>query len=162
MLDYQVQRCSRRCASSQRELEPGETFYSVLVPDGDEIVRRDYAVDAWQGPPDKALGWWKSRIPTARDNKVHWAPNDVMLHYFVELAERPEKADIRYILALLMLRRRILRLEETETDADGRQVLVVYCARHESEHRVTVVQPAAEQVELIQEELAQLLFADAN
>ena len=31
MLDFEVQRCTRRCAATDRELKPGETFYSTLV-----------------------------------------------------------------------------------------------------------------------------------
>ena len=42
---------------------PGETYYSVLVAEGAELKRYDYAADAWQGPPAEAVGWWKSQIP---------------------------------------------------------------------------------------------------
>ena len=36
-MDYEVQRCSRHCAESGRELAPGEAFYSVLVAEGAEL-----------------------------------------------------------------------------------------------------------------------------
>ncbi len=31
MIDYEIQRCTRHCAASGRELVEGETFYSVLL-----------------------------------------------------------------------------------------------------------------------------------
>jgi hypothetical protein len=157
-----VQRCTRRCAASDRELKPGETFYSVLVSDGADVVRYDYAADAWPGAPEGTLGWWKSQMPDPQAHKLHWAPNDVMLHYFEQLASEPEKEDTRYVLALLMLRRRVLRLEQTQTDDQGRETMTLYCAKKESEYHVTVADPNDERIGQIQDELAQLLFAKAT
>lgn len=162
MIDFEVKPRGRRCAKTDRAFEPGEAFYSVLVSEGSDVVRYDYAADQWEGPPEQAVGWWKSQIPDQSANKVQWAPNDVMRHYFQQLEENPEKTDVRYILTLLMIRRRLLRLEETETDDNNRQWLVVYCPKQEASFRVPVTQPDAAQVEAIQEELAQLLFATAT
>ena len=66
MIDYEVQRCTRHCAATGRELQPGETFYSTLTAEGSQVVRHDYSVEAWQGPPEGVLGWWKSHMPRAR------------------------------------------------------------------------------------------------
>ena len=162
MIDFEIQRCTRRCAKTQREFKPGEPFYSVLVPDGAEIRRHDYSAEAWDGPPEDAVGWWKSQMPDANAHKMHWAPNDVMLHYFQQLEGQPGKEDIRYVLALLMIRRRIVRLEATETDPQGREIMVLYCPRGEVEYRVPVTAPAGPRVDEIQQELAALLFADAS
>jgi hypothetical protein len=161
-MDFEVQRCTRRCATSDRELKPGEDFYSVLVAEGAEVVRYDYAADTWSGAPEVALGWWKSQMPDPQANKMHWAPNDVILHYFEQLANEPEKEDTQYVLALLMLRRRLMRLEETETDEQGHETLVLYCPKKETEFKVRVSDPDTVRVGEIQEELAQLLFAKAS
>lgn len=162
MLDFEVQRCTRRCAETARELHPGEEFFSVLVSRGADVVRFDYCNEAWQGPPDDALGWWKSQMPSPHSNRVNWAPNDVMLHYFEQLEGQPEKIDVRYVLALLMVRRRVMRLEETETDVDGTELLVLFCPRNENEYRVAVAAPSPARIEEIQNELSQLLFADGG
>jgi len=53
---------------------------------------------------------------------------------------------------------RIVRLEDTEHDDEGREVLVVFCPRTEMEHRVPVVMPDEERAQKIQDELVQLLF----
>ena len=73
LLDFEVQRCTRRCAATDRPLEPGELCYSVLEAEGAEIVRKDYCGDAWSGPPEKVIGWWKSRIPEPTAKKVKLA-----------------------------------------------------------------------------------------
>lgn len=162
MIDFEIQRCSRRCATTDRELHPGEAFYSALVPQGSEVVRTDYSEEAWQGPPEGTLGWWKSRMPDPKANKLHWAPNDVMLHYFEQLEAVPDKQDIRYVLALLLVRRRVVRHEETENNEQGNQRLVLYCPRNENEYRVDVATPTQSRIKQIQEELARLLFAKAD
>lgn len=163
LTDFEVQRSTRRCAVSDRELQPGEWFFSVLVADGGNVVRRDYATESWTGPPGEHLGWWKSRVPDAASRRFQLAPNDVILQYFTELETVPEKADVRYVLALLMIRRRIVRLEETERDVGGCETLILYCSRNETEYRTAVVASlAAERIRAIQDELAQLLFADGE
>ncbi len=162
MLDFEIQRCTRRCAKTDRELHPGETFYSVLAAEGAVVVRRDFCDEAWEGPPEGAIGWWKSQMPEPNARKFHWAPNDVMLHYFEQLEGQADKQDVRYVLALLMIRRRVVRLEDTETDDTGREVLVLYCPRNENEYKTAVVMPDDQRAAEIQEELAQLLFANAE
>lgn len=161
MMDYEVQRCTRHCAATGRQFEPGETFYSMLVVEGAQVVRHDYAPEAWQGPPHGVLGWWKSQMPARDAHKLHWAPNDVMLHLFEELEPQPELQDMRYVLALLLIRRRVLRLEESEIDEQGRESLAVYCGKNEQTYQVLVATPTEERTDAIQEELAKLLFADA-
>jgi hypothetical protein len=157
MTDYEVGRPTRHCAASERELQPGESFYSALIRDGTELRRVDYATEAWQGPPEGSVGWWKSQIPEPGARRPHWAPNDVMLEFFDELADQAEQEDVRYVLALLLVRRRVMRLEETERDAAGGETLVLYCPRREETYHVPAVQPSAERVDEIQEQLAGLL-----
>jgi hypothetical protein len=85
-----------------------------------------------------------------------------MLHFFEQLEQQPGREDVRYILALLLLRRRVLRMEREDGDAQGRQLLVVYCPRRETSYQVLVAVPEEARVQQIQDELAQLLFAHAT
>ncbi|HYW78744.1 MAG TPA: hypothetical protein VE890_04170 [Thermoguttaceae bacterium] len=156
-MDYEVQRCTRHCETSGRDLAPGESFYSVLIAEGAELRRHDYSVEVWQGPPQGAVGWWKSQIPDQSARRKQWAPNDVMLHFFDELGRQPDKRDMRYILSLLLVRRRVMRLEESETDEQGREMIVLYCPRRDATYKVLAATPDEARAEAIQEELAKLL-----
>jgi hypothetical protein len=161
VLDFDIQRCTRRCAALDRELAPGETFYSVLVPRGADVVRQDYSREAWQGPPENALGWWKSQMPDASGvKKATLAPSDVLLQYFEQLESDPTRQDLRYVLALLMVRRRIMRLEDTERGETGLETLVLACARNEAEYRTPVAVPSEERAAEIQRELEKLLYSE--
>jgi hypothetical protein len=162
MIDYEVQRCTRRCAATGRELAPGEEFYSTLAAEGSQVVRHDYAPEAWHGPPAGVLGWWKSHMPEKVAKKLQFAPNDVMLELLETLEEQPAQKDMRYVLSLLLIRRRVVRLESVEQGAAGEEVSILYCARRDTTYRVETRMPSDERITEIQAELAQLLFADAG
>lgn len=157
MTDYEIQRCSRRCFVTGLDLKAGETCYSAVLADGAAVVRRDYSAEGWTGPPEGAIGWWKTTVVDPNAGRLHWAPNDVMLNYFERLAEDPTAEDARYVTALLLVRRRIARVERTEQDASGRNVVVLYCSRNETEYRVAEVMPTPERAAAIQQQLAELL-----
>jgi hypothetical protein len=160
-MDYEVQRCTRRCAKTHRVLEPGENYFSTLIVEGAKVVRYDFAEEAWSGPPDGSLGWWKSRVPTGESKRASWAPSDVMLDLFDELEHQADKQDLRYVLALLLVRRRVLRLEDTVHAEPGVEQLVVRCPRRETTYRLAVMDPSEARVQVIQDELA-ALFMDGG
>lgn len=160
-MDFEIQRCTRHCAISGRELADGEVFYSALFAKGADVERLDYAADAWTGPPENALGWWKSRMPERDAKKPRLAPRDVLLQLFRELESVPEAQDMRYVLSLLLVRRRVLRVETEQRNAEGFEVITLYCSADETTHEVTAVVPDEERIDQIQDELARLLYADA-
>lgn len=157
MLDFDVKRCTRRCATTEREFKPDETIYSVLLPEGSHVVRYDYSQEAWEGAPEGAIGWWIGKMPSADSKKVSWAPNDVMLHFFRQLEGQEDKVELRYVLSLLMIRRRILREEATNRNDAGEEVITVHCPQDDSQHQVIVRLPAPQQAVQLQEALSQLL-----
>lgn len=170
LVDFEVQRCTRRCAATDRALEAGEICYSQLEVDGANVIRKDFCEGAWKGAPETALAWWKSRIPDLNANKVKLAPNDVLIEFFERLAEEPLQQDMRYVLALLLIRRRVLRLESpvdllggqnAEGELSG-DLLHVYCPKRDASYDVPAHMPDSARIDEIQRELSQLLAAGAE
>jgi hypothetical protein len=156
-MDYEVQSFTRHCRATGREFSPGEMYYSVLVAEGAELKRYDYAADAWQGPPAESIGFWKSQAPDKIGHRKHWAPNDVILQIFDELARQPDKQDMRYVLTLLLIRRRVFRLEEQKLDPKGNELLTVYCPRRDATYTIPAVVPDQSGIDEIQRQLSALL-----
>jgi hypothetical protein len=171
LLDFEVQRCTRRCAATERALEPGDVCYSVLEIEGAAVIRKDYCGDAWNGPPEAAFGWWKSRVPEPTAKKIRLAPNDVLLELFEKLADQPEQQDLRYVLALLLVRRRVLRVDvahersnvdPTNQASRAAETMTLYCPKRESTYEAFVAMPSRERIDEIQQQLSDLLIADAQ
>jgi hypothetical protein len=59
------------------------------------------------------------------------------------------------------VRRRVLRLEDTERDGDGHEIMVLYCPRTSQEYRILVAPPDDARAQEVQERLSRLLYADA-
>jgi hypothetical protein len=156
-MDYELQHVARCCSVSGKEFQPGEMYYSTLVEEGMQLKRLDYSVEAWPGPSPESLGWWKSQVPDRNNKKKHWAPNDVMLDFWDGLADQPARQDIRYVLTLLLIRRRVFQLEEETTDEAGCEVIVVYSGRRDETYRVPATAPEPLRIQQIQDELASLL-----
>ena len=160
-MDYDVHRPSRQCAHCDRVLAEGEIIYSALVSQGAELLRQDYCLPCWSNPPENCLGWWKAETPRQDAKKPHQTPTEALLELLALLADRPEQADMRFVLALLLVRRRVLRLEQTERQADGEELLTLYCPRDESLHTVPGRWPTAERAAQIEAQLNEILFAPA-
>jgi hypothetical protein len=136
---------------------PGETFFSVLLEEAGNVKRLDYAAEHWTGPPDTFLGWWKTKVSAVNEKKTRLAPNDVLINLFEELALQPENAELRYVLALLLIRRRLFRYEREEENENGDKTLVVYAIKENAAYEVPVVMPNGEQLEIVQKKLAELV-----
>jgi hypothetical protein len=168
LLDFEIQRCTRRCAATDRTMEPGEVCYSVLEVRGADIVRKDFSKQAWSGPPAEAFGWWKSRIPEPSAKRIKLAPNDVLVELFEQLADRPDSEDMRYVLALLLVRRRVFRLEAPamqfgkQSAAADVETVTLFCPKRETTYEVSAVTPTGERIEEIQQHLSELLIAGAE
>lgn len=156
-MEFDIQRCSRQCAKSGRLIEPGEEYYSILTNDSGTVVRHDYATEAWEGPTGDYVGWWKAQLPGGNSRKPTWAPNDVMLDLFTQLEQHPDQADTRFVLSLLLVRRRVMRLDGYERESDGREVALLHCPRNSNDYRIPSVKPSPQRMQAIQDKLASLL-----
>lgn len=107
--EYKVSRCSRRCCVEDRGLRDGEWYYSVVIEEGEELIRRDYSAAAWKEPPPGTIGWWKSRMPEAGTRKMVLAPEPVLIDQLRRMEADESQGALRYLLALTMLRRRVVR-----------------------------------------------------
>jgi hypothetical protein len=172
LLDFEVQRSTRRCAATDRPLEPGDECFSVLEVQGAEVVRKDFCREAWTQPPASAFGWWKTRIPESVAKKIKLAPNDVLLELFDKLADSGAHDDMRYVLTLLLVRRRVFRLEaapqspsrhvEQQPLEAATETMFVYCPKRDTSYHVPMAMPDGERIDEIQQQLSDLLIAGAE
>ncbi len=160
MPDFEIKSCSRKCTATQNEIGRGQTYYSVVKRDDDDnLVREDYSEAAWEGPPDECVGWWRSEIPALESGRVYWAPNDVLYAYFDEVLKQTHQPERAYVMALLLIRRRLMKLEHTKSDEHGKR-MVLKSSRHESLLEIPEMKLTPQQIKSLQEELGEHLFTD--
>jgi DNA-directed RNA polymerase subunit K/omega len=153
----EIPRPSRICSVTNRELQPGEVFFSVLIEEKDHVKRLDIAAESWTGPPPEFLGWWKTRVPSNNDKKIQIAPNDILLNLFEQLALQPDNTDMRYVLALLLIRRRQFRYEREEEDEKGQKKLVVYAIKENITHEIPITVLDRKRIDEVQKQLSLLI-----
>ena len=112
-MDYQFRTIGKKCAKTGTELVPGSTCHSVLVEENGELLRFDYSDEGWAGPPPGTVGMWKSVVPKPAEPKRAPLDTNALLSCFEQMTEAgdPSQEKLRYILALLLLQKRRLRLD---------------------------------------------------
>jgi hypothetical protein len=155
----QVQPPTRKCAVSGRELAAGERVYSALTEEAGAFVRRDYAADAWPGPPPAAVAHWAGRVPATQAARKPTFNEELLLDCFHHLAGRADadRAAFRYVVALLLMRRKRLKFEDAVTRPDGSSVLILRDARGGGRHEVPDPRLTDAQTEAVQAEVFRLL-----
>lgn len=137
MTEFDVARAGGRCFVTGREILPGEVFYSALLEGPQGFERRDYSADAWTGPPDGSLCHFKTRLPLKEAQKKTFVDTEALVAFFERLAgtEDPLRCRFRFVLALMLLRKRVLKYERTIRE-DGEEVWEMRLMRDRSLHRV--------------------------
>lgn len=158
MIDYDIQTNTRRCTLTGRELQAGERFYSVLVDEAGKFARRDYSSEAWQGPPPGVFSFWSGRVPANQDTRRPRIDDDLLTDCFQRLEGQtePGRLSFRYVIALLLMRRKRLKFEEVQTEGDL-EVLCLRCARTRALYRVTNPRLSEAEMSAVQEEVFRVL-----
>lgn len=177
--EYKVSRCTRQCHAQNRPLRDGEWYYSVVLESGDDYARRDYSAESWEGPPEGAIGWWKNRMPSSDKKKMVLAPPGVLLDLLRQMSEFPGKAKSRYLLALMLMRRRVVRPASktesplkteadpesdanTESEEPQQELLRVEVVADGSLIEIPVCQITRSESETVKAELDELLYCEAE
>lgn len=175
LADFKVNRCSRRCHALSRPLRDGEWYFSVVIEDGDELIRRDYSAEAWTQPPEGTVGWWKGRMPLAGTRKLVLAPDPVLVDLLRGLGDSVERRPLRYLLALTLLRRRVVTSIVTSdefkpetsslgvggSDAAAEKILRLRVQADGSEIDIVTCVISRSQTDALQASLQELMYCEA-
>jgi hypothetical protein len=156
-MEYEIQPNSRRCAVTGRTLQPGERYFAALIEDGIHLARRDYSAEGWQGPPAGAFSFWTGRVPPADEKARPRFDDDLLEECFHRLDGQtdPGRVNFRYVVTLLLVRRKRLKLELGESDAGA--TMTVRHTRTGERYTVTNPQLSEEEMLVVQDEVFQVL-----
>lgn len=160
-MDYQIKPLGKTCSVTGKPLVPGSTCRSALVEQNGQLVRVDYSLEGWTGPPQSAIGDWQTTVPE-QSGPPKLDPEQLM-RYLEQLSEEasPSHDQTRYLLAMMLLQQRRLRLETIRSEEIG-DVLVLTGLRGEGTFEVPHLQLADAEVAERQLVLRKQLAAEWN
>ena len=102
---------ARSCSVCGREFAPLERYLSALFEEGEEFRRRDYCERCWQGPPEGSFSYWRGRVPPEEEPEQRFVEEGELLELFgrLEGVREPRQQAFRYLLGLLLMRKRLLK-----------------------------------------------------
>jgi hypothetical protein len=158
MTDYQIQTNTRKCSISGRELQLGEKYFSVLFDENGAFVRRDYSAESWSGVPEGAYSFWSGRLPLEANARRPPIDDEMLFECLKRMdgETEPAKIKFRYVLALLLMRRKRLKLVEARHEGD-RDILILQSPQRGE--RITVIDPQLSEQEMnaVQDEVFEVL-----
>jgi hypothetical protein len=109
------------CAGCEHPFEPGELIQAYLHETGEGYGRRDYCLTCQPPSDPPPLGSWKTRRPEPSARKALRFDPEAIYGLFERLedAHEPGQVQLRFVLALLLWRKKALRLETTAAAAEG-------------------------------------------
>jgi hypothetical protein len=154
-VEYQFRPIGKKCAATGDDLVPGSECYSALIEKDGELQRVDYSEKAWKGAPERAVGVWKCIVPKPTEVRHEPLDTSALMRCFEQLVEEgsPAREGLRYILALLLVKKRRMRLEGSRTDGDDDEYLQLAGAQGEGAYEVRDLDPSDEDIQQWQREL---------
>ncbi len=148
MAQWDVAKTQGVCAGCNQTLQPKQDYYAALIeetndskedsqPKADGFARCDYCETCWEHVGPDVFCFWKTYLPEPQEKKKLLVNHAVLLDIFERLAgaDEPAKINFRFVLALILMRKRILKYRQTDC-RDGREVWIMGQVREQTTHEV--------------------------
>ena len=130
---YVVVRGAFTCATCGKEFRQGQAYFSALVEGERDFSREDYCPGCWEQAAGKSyFSFWRTRRQgEQRRPRIN---TEVVFDFFnkLEQSDRPDRREIRFVLALYLARRKALKLKSVGREGDCDVVLFRRPRRDES------------------------------
>ena len=160
MSDWKIRRLRGECAKCERPFETdGERILTQVRLDGDDLIREDHHPECWEEPVD-AIFWWATRFAVKAKSTLA-LDFELIEKLFFQLEDRSEEKirELRYLLCLMLMRKRRLKLVKVQRGKEG-EAMLVRQPRRKQEWRVFVFDFEPERIEVLRGELSSLLDGD--
>jgi hypothetical protein len=167
--DYQISRPTGRCGRCGEELKPEQIIVATIREGEDsEFVRVDYCEPCWEtmaadAQTDKTIfGVWRSVIPKPQEKKKLLADDAVIINFFHRLAETEDEVKIgfRYVLALILMRKKLLIYDGQGTNDAGQDIWKMHFKGDGETHEVIDPHMDEDRIVDVSQNLGQIMEID--
>lgn len=158
--EWNVARHGEHCAGCGHGFDVNETFRAVLYPGQEEAFeRRDYCLSCEPAAEPAPIGQWRTHRPPPSEPKRRPFDREAIYDFFLrfEDADTEERLQFRFVLALLLWRKKVLQFRETLENKQGREVWIFSMPRDGSAHRVVKPELDEQRIEQLSERLEDVL-----
>jgi len=126
--DYNIRKTSGQCSLCDKRLDPGTEFTATVTEEFEELVRRDFCDDCRARLDDidggAVLCVWRTVVPQPEERKKLLVSDGLLVNLFERLGEAddPAKMKFRYVLALILMRKKLLIYDRMDKDDEDREV----------------------------------------
>jgi len=161
MEQWEIQRGAGVCAGNNRQLEPGEEYFAALIDHKDSFERVDYCCEYWDEHQPEVFSFWKTQVPLPSQKKKLFVDDSVLINLFERLAQEKDqlKINFRFVLALILMRKRLLKYEDTDR-RDSIEIWQMRFVREKDIHQVINPHLDDEQIQQVSQELSAILHAE--
>ena len=161
MDEWEIDKPLGQCSGSGKKIEYGEEYFAALVETEEGLKRRDFCADYWQEKSPDVFCYWKTTLAAPDKKKQIFVDDEMLMAFFERLAEETEqeKINFRFVLALILMRKRRLKYDSTKTEGDKE---IWHLKVMGEKQFVEVINPHLdeEQIEQLSSQLSQILQAD--
>jgi hypothetical protein len=128
------------------------------------MQRKDYSLEAWEGPPEGSFCYWRARVPVKEKKSGQIViDQNVLVHLFRQLEDEESemKQQFRFVLALLLMRKRRLKLDGTLRE-EGKEYWKMRLTDDQSVHKVLNPELKNEQVDRLSAQLTAILSGEVE
>jgi hypothetical protein len=159
MDEWEIEKPLGQCFGSGKRIEYSEEFFAALIETDQGLQRQDFCSDYWQEQKPDVFCYWKTKLPHP-DQKRRIFVDDQMLMAFFERLEQEteqEKINFRFVLALILMRKRRLKYDSSKIK-DDKEIWRLRIVGSDKQF-VEVVNPNLneEQIEQLSSQLSQIL-----
>ena len=155
MADWKISSRTADCSACGRTFDEGERHVSSLAIRGEELLRADACEVCFQPQVGGGeLFYWFTRTRRGAKRGLEF-DLPTLEQLFLHLEGRAEQRvrELRYVLCLILMRKRRLKLQRVERGADG-EAMIVRRPRREEGWKVFVFDFSAERLAGLQTELS--------
>ncbi|MCY2960737.1 MAG: hypothetical protein NTY35_11275 [Planctomycetota bacterium] len=157
MTDWTFRRRQAECQACAKRFEEGERHASSLAIVGEALTREDVCVGCWLGRKgrEELFHWFTRHREGKRGLQLDLGTLEAL---FVRLEGRlePRVREMRYLLALLLLRKRRIKVDRILREAEG-EAMLVHRPRRKESFRVYVFDFSPERMQALRADLVLLL-----
>jgi len=161
MADWEINKPLGQCCGSGRKIECGEDYYGALVETEQGLQRRDFSSEYWEREKPPVFCFWRTKLAAPNEKKQLFVSDDMLMAFFERLASEtdPEKVNFRFVLALVLMRKRRLKYDSTKAD-NGQEIWRLRPVGDKELVEVANPHLAEDQIEQLTSQIGQIFHAD--